>query len=110
MLRFAGHSPLPDGSHMEEACIRSFSGETSGDGLPRAAASPSGSEGPGSALGPVPFFHLKPLAEIPHCRRARETVRGNCRAGPAEILARPLTHYAGGLGFVKAESGNVAAK
>ena len=70
VLRFAVHSPLPDGSHMEEACIRSFGGETSGDGLPRAAASPSGSEGPGSALGPVPFFHLKPLAEIPHCRRA----------------------------------------
>ena len=34
---FCRPGPLPDRSHMEEACIRSFGGESSGDGLPRVA-------------------------------------------------------------------------
>ena len=95
VLRFAGRGPLPDSSHKEEAGRRFFGGERSrGRFAERRAPCPSGSEGLGLTLRPSLSFAGSRLRGFAHGGEQRETVPGNCRAGPVDDLTdRSLSLY-----------------
>ena len=76
VLRFAGRSPLPDGGHKEEAGIRFFGGERSGDGLLRAAHPVPRDRRGWVGARAFPFFRRKPLAGIHPPRRAARDCPG----------------------------------
>ena len=91
LLRFAGRSPLPDGGHKEEAGIRFFGGERSGDGLLSATHPvPRDRRGWGWRSGLPILSPEAACGDSPTWGEQRETVPGSCRAVRWTIL--PVVH------------------